>query len=131
LFQAGRDDDLAFRFGVEPGTAAMVYLTFASWPLGEVDRAISLIDRMQTRMADLTHVGTLAIGRMHAAMFEFMRGDHARGAPNAVELVRLTGEQELPMFRAYGVLRIPTKPAMHSNMKPATYSDPKPAGVPI
>jgi len=29
------------------------------------------------------------------------------------------------------VLRIPTKPAMHSNVKPATCSDPKPAGVPI
>ena len=28
-------------------------------------------------------------------------------------------------------LLIPTKPAMHSNMKPATFSDPKPAGVPI
>jgi hypothetical protein len=30
-----------------------------------------------------------------------------------------------------GYLRIPTKPAMHSNLKPATCSDPKPAGVPI
>ena len=28
-------------------------------------------------------------------------------------------------------VRIPTKPAMHSNRKPATYSDLKPAGVPI
>ena len=28
-------------------------------------------------------------------------------------------------------VRIPTKPAMHSNMKPATHSDLKPAGVPI
>ncbi len=28
-------------------------------------------------------------------------------------------------------VRIPTKPAMHSNMKPAAYSDLKPAGVPI
>ena len=28
-------------------------------------------------------------------------------------------------------VRIPTKPAMHSNLKPATYSDLKPAGVPI
>jgi hypothetical protein len=27
-------------------------------------------------------------------------------------------------------LRIPTKPAMHSNLKPATYSDLKPASVP-
>jgi hypothetical protein len=28
-------------------------------------------------------------------------------------------------------VRLPTKPAMHSNVKPATCSDPKPAGVPI
>jgi hypothetical protein len=81
----------------------MTILALASWPRGEVDRAISLIDRAQTRMADLTHVGTLALGKMHAAMFELLRGDHARGAPNAVELVRLIGEQELPLFRAFGV----------------------------
>ena len=89
LFQPGRDDDLAFRFGVDPGTAAMAYLAITSWPLGEVDRARSLIERMQTRMADLTHVGTLAYGKMHAALFEMMRGDPARAAPNAFELVRL------------------------------------------
>ncbi len=28
-------------------------------------------------------------------------------------------------------LRIPMKPAGHSNLKPATYSETKPAGVPI
>ena len=71
----------------------------ALWPLGEVDRAISLIDRMQTRIADLTHVGTLASGKMHAAMFELMRRDHARAAQNAVELARLAREHDLPMFR--------------------------------
>ena len=61
LFQPGRDDDLAFRFGHDSGVAAMAYLAIASWPLGEVDRAISLIDRMQTRIAGLAHVGTLAL----------------------------------------------------------------------
>ena len=103
LFQPGRDDDLAFRFGLDPGVAAMAYLAIALWPLGEVDRAISLIDRMQTRIADLTHVGTLAFGRMHAALFELMRGDRARAAPNAFELARLAREHDLPMFRAFGV----------------------------
>ena len=44
LFQPGRDDDLAFRFGQDAGVAAMAYLAIALWPLGEVDRAISLID---------------------------------------------------------------------------------------
>ena len=57
LFQPGRDDDLAFRFGADPGVGAMAYLATALWPLGEVDRAVSLIDRMQTRIVDLTHVG--------------------------------------------------------------------------
>ena len=103
LFQPGRDDDLAFRFGQDPGQAAMNLLAIMSWPLGEVDRAISLIDRMQTRVADLTHVGTIAIGRMHAAMFELMRGDSARAAPNAFELARLAREYDLPLFRAFGV----------------------------
>ena len=44
LFQPGRDDDLAFRFGQDPGVAAMLYLALALWPLGEVDRAVSLVD---------------------------------------------------------------------------------------
>ena len=98
LFQPGRDDDLAFRFGQDPGVVAMTILAIASWPLGEVDRAISLIDRMQTRMADLTHVGTLALGRMQAAMFELMRGDHARGAPNASSSSASRASTSCPWF---------------------------------
>ena len=103
MFQPGRDDELAFRLGVDPGTAAMAYLAITSWPFGEVDRARSLIERMQTRMGDLTHVGMLAYGRMHAALFEMIRGDPARAAPNVFELVRLADEHDLPMFRAFGV----------------------------
>ena len=103
LFQPGRDDDLAFRFGHDAGVAAMAYLAIASWPLGEVDRAISLIDRVQRRMAHLTHVGTLAAGTMQAGLFELMRGDHGRAAPNAFELARLGREHELPMWGAVGV----------------------------
>ena len=103
LFEPGRDDDLAFRFGLDPGVAAMGWLAIASWPLGNVDRAISLIDRMQTRMANLTHVGTLANGRMYGALFELLRGDRARVAPNTLELVRLAQEYDLNLWRAFGV----------------------------
>ncbi len=103
LFRPGRDDDLAFRFGVDPGVGALSYLAMVSWPLGEVDRAVSLIDRMQTRMADLANVSTLAYGRGNAGMFELMQGDRPRAAPNAFELARLTREHDLPMFGAFGV----------------------------
>jgi predicted ATPase len=81
----------------------MAYLATASWALGEVDRAISLIDRMQTRIEDLTHVGTLAFGRMLAALFELLRGDTARAAPNAFEFARLARDHDLPAYRAFGV----------------------------
>ena len=103
LFEPGRDDDLAFRFGLDPGVAAMGWLAIALWPLGNVDRAISLIDRMQTRMANLAHVGTLANGRMYAALFELLRGDRAHAAPNTLELVRLAQEYDLNLWRAFGV----------------------------
>jgi len=42
-----------------------------------------------------------------------------------------TSEHSAQKIALCASLRIPTKPARHSNMKPATDSDLKPAGVPI
>ena len=39
LFQPGRDDDLAFRFGHDVGLGAMLSLALVLWPLGEIGRA--------------------------------------------------------------------------------------------
>ena len=102
LFQPGRDDDLTFRFGLDPGIATMVNLANASWPLGEIDRAISLIERAELRSADFTHAGMRAFARMHSALFDLMRRDHARAAPKAFELVRIAREHELTMYGAFG-----------------------------
>ena len=38
---------------------------------------------------------------MHAAVFELMRGDHARAAPHAFELARLAREHDLNLWRAF------------------------------
>ena len=103
LFQPGRDNDLAFRFGLDPGVAAMFSLAVVLWPLREVDRAVSLVEQMLARIADLTHVGTLAVGRLYATLFDLMRGDRARAALNALELARLAREHDLSLFRAYSV----------------------------
>ena len=102
LFHPERDD-LAFRFGPDPGVLAMHYLALTLWPMGDIGRAVSLVGRAEARIADLTHVGTLAPGRMHAAMFDLMRGDRARVASNAFELTRLAREFDLNLFRAFGV----------------------------
>jgi class 3 adenylate cyclase/predicted ATPase len=102
LFLPGRDDDLAFRFGLDPGVAAMVNLAAVSWSLGEVDNAISLIERMQTRLAGLTHPGILAFGKLHSALLDLMRGDHARATPKTFELASLAREHELAMYDTLG-----------------------------
>jgi predicted ATPase len=103
LFQPGRDDDLAFRFGQDPGVAAMLYLALTLWPLGDIGRAVSLVSDAEARIAGIAHVGTRAMGRMHAGLLELMRGDLSRAAQNAVELARLTRQHELPMWQAFGV----------------------------
>ena len=79
LFHPGQDDDLAFRFGLDAGIAAMACLALALWPLGEVDRAASLIERMLARIASLAHVTTLAIGRqLRGAIRNVVRRPEAR-----------------------------------------------------
>ena len=80
LFQPGRDDDLAFRFGNDAGVAAMHYLALTLWPMGDVGRAVSLLGGAEARVADLAHIGTRAYGKSHAVRFELMRGDLSRAA---------------------------------------------------
>jgi class 3 adenylate cyclase/predicted ATPase len=103
LFRPGRDDDLAFRFGHDAGVGAMLYLALTLWPLGDIGRAVSLVSDAEARIAGLAHVGTRAMGRMHAGLFELMRGDLSRAAPNGAELARLARERDLPMWGAFGV----------------------------
>ena len=102
LFQPGRDDDLAFRFGQDAGVAAMCYLAIASWPLGNVGRAVSLVNGAHERLASVAHIGTRPYAKLHAAMFELMRGRRARAAENGSETARLAREHDLPLWRAYG-----------------------------
>jgi hypothetical protein len=102
-FQPGRDDDLAYHFGLDAGVSAMMFLAIVLWSLGDVERAVSLVRGARTRIAALSHVGTRANGSLLAALFELMRGSLSHAAPNAVELVRIACEHDLPMWRAFGV----------------------------
>ena len=69
LFQPDRDDDLGFRFGHDAGVVAMYYLALTLWPLGDLGRAVFLVDEAEVRVAALAHIGTVAFGRMHATLF--------------------------------------------------------------
>ena len=101
LFKPGRDDDLTYRFGMDPGVPAMAYLAFVLWSFGEIDCALSLAERMRERTAGLTHANTLALGTMHATAFELMRGDRPRIRTSALELAHIAREHDLRLFRAF------------------------------
>jgi class 3 adenylate cyclase/predicted ATPase len=103
LFQPGRDDDLADRFGQDAGVSAMFYLALVLWPMGDAERAISLVRDAKARTATLTHIGARAYGMCLAAVFELMCGNLSRAAPHAAELARLAHERDLLMWRAYGI----------------------------
>ncbi len=103
LFRPGRDDDLAFRFGQDQGVSAMAFFALVLWPLGEVDRAASLLSRMLARIASLTHGNTIALGHMLAAQFALMLGGPMRGNTNSLELARIASAHDLPQFRAFGM----------------------------
>ena len=103
LFEPDRDDDLGYRFGMDPGVPAMAYLGFTLWSLGEIDRAIALVERMRERVAGLTHANTLALGAVHAVVFELMRRDRSRVRTDVSNLVRIVREHDLRLFRAFGV----------------------------
>jgi predicted ATPase len=103
LFQPGRDDEMAFRFGQDQGVSAMAFFALALWPCGETDRAASLMSRMLTRIASLTHGNTVALGHMLAAQFALMRGGHMTGNANSLELARIASAHDLAQFRAFGM----------------------------
>ena len=103
LFEPGRDDDLAFRFGHDAGVGAMLYLAIALWPLGDVARAVTLVERALERTNGVPHITTIAYAKMHAAMFELMRGDRSRTASNAGELSRIASDHDLKLWRALGL----------------------------
>ena len=104
LFRPGRDDDLAFRFGHDVGVAAMLYLALTLWPLGDIGRAVYLVGDAEARIAGLAHIGTRAFGKLHAAMFELMRGNLSCAASKADGLTRLARQHDLPMWRAYAAI---------------------------
>jgi hypothetical protein len=103
LFQPGRDDDLAFRFGTDAGVAAMLYLAIILWPLADIERAVALVRSAEARIAAHPHIATRAYGNWHAAVFEIMRADYSRAASRAIEVARLAREHGLSLWGAAGV----------------------------
>jgi class 3 adenylate cyclase/predicted ATPase len=93
-----RDRDAKFRFGVDSGVGAAVYLALTIWLLGEVDRARQLIDEAVAHADESAHPPTLAIVHNFKAVLELLRGDGAAAKRHGDRAVELSREHGLGFF---------------------------------
>jgi predicted ATPase len=103
LFQPGRDDGLAFRFGTDEGVQAMLYLALTLWQLGEINRSVSLVGAANARIPGVGHAAAAATGIGHVVIFELTRSNLEQAAPNVSELVRMASDHDVAFWRPYGV----------------------------
>jgi adenylate cyclase len=75
LYDPQQDHTLAFRYGQDPGVAALVYDAFALWTLGYADQALRRSHEACTRAEALAHPHTLAYAFCQLAIFHQLRRD--------------------------------------------------------
>ena len=101
IFESEQDGDLAFRFGMDVGIAAMIQAAMVYWPLCDFDLARRQVDAMAARLAQVRHVATAAYAHSFGAMFEIIRRDPIRAVQSASALVNLAKDHEMPQWTAF------------------------------
>jgi predicted ATPase len=100
-----RDREAGFRFGQGTGAIARAYLAITKWQLGEVGPARALIEGAVAYALETGHVPTLVNTYSYEAHFEMLRGDVGAARRDAEIVVKLSQENALTLFRAWGALQ--------------------------
>ncbi len=103
IFDPERDGDLAFRFGQDPGVAAMAYSALVLWALGEFELADQRMKELNARAAKSGHVPTSLYGLYHAALFELIRRNPDGAAPLAGSFVEMAKEHQTLFWVTYSI----------------------------
>jgi predicted ATPase len=105
IYDPERDREAMFRFGQDTGAAARVNLAITKWQLGEVRPARALIEEAVAHAIETSHVPTLVLSYFHKAHFEIVRGDAEAGRRDAEIVVKLSQENAIAHFAAWGALQ--------------------------
>ena len=112
-----RDAETRERFGDDTGVLAMSVLAVASWQLGEVERALALIDAANRKAKELGHVPSMVHPLSWKSNLELLRGDAAAVLSSAEALEALSREHDM----AFGRVRA----EMHSSWARGRLYDPE------
>jgi predicted ATPase len=105
IYDPERDREARFRFGLDYGVAARAYLAHTKWQLGEVGPARALIEEAVAHAIETGHVSTLVPVYLWKAHFEIVRGDAGAARRDAEIVVKLSQENSLTLFAAWGALQ--------------------------
>src|SRR5262249_9613189 len=100
-----RDREARFRFGQDTGVAARTHLANTKWQLGEVRPALALVEEAIAHAIEAGHVSTLVATYYLKAHFEIVRGDAGAARRDAEIVVKLSQENALTLFAAFGALQ--------------------------
>jgi predicted ATPase len=105
IYDPERDRKARFRFGSDYGAVATAYLAMTKWRLGEVGPARALIEEAVAHAIETGHVPSLVVTYVHRAEFEIVRGDAVAARRDAEIVVKLSQENALPDYAAWGALQ--------------------------
>ena len=71
IYDPERDREAKFRFGLDTGVCATIYLAQANWLLGDIGRARDLIEDGSAGAAEFAHVTTQTNAYFFRALFEY------------------------------------------------------------
>jgi len=104
MYDAERDREAKFRFGVDTDATARLYLAHARWILGEVARTQELADEAFVRAVDTNHVPTLANVCHFKSMFEICQGNARAVQRTSGNLLELSREHGLTLYLLWAAL---------------------------
>jgi predicted ATPase len=104
IYDPERDRDAKFRFGVDTGASATLFLAHTRWQLGEIGRAKELIEEAVVRGVESAHGPTQTNAYHYKALFEIFRGDAAAALSAGRSVVELSRKHGLTVYLALGKL---------------------------
>jgi serine/threonine protein kinase/predicted ATPase len=104
IYDSDRDASLAYIFGMDPAVSSLSFGGVALWTLGYPDRALEYCERGIAYARELNHPSTLAHALLQILYQAMTRSDFEPLAELAEELVRLSTEHHVELFRAWGLL---------------------------
>jgi tetratricopeptide (TPR) repeat protein len=105
IYDPKRDREARFRFDRDTGAVARAYLAHTKWQLGEVGPARALIEKAVAYAIETSHVLTVVNTYYFKTHFEIVRGDAGAARRDAEIVVKLSQENAMTHFAAWGALQ--------------------------